>query len=206
MEIPLYSKGQTSRVDVDPAFLGDKVKTRTLRAAVIMYEANKRVGTHKTKTRGEIARSKKALFKQKGLGRGRVRHPQVAQCRGGGVAHGPQPRDYSYRMPRKALKVALTSALLSKFRDGEVVMVDGFDLEAPKTKQLVGVLDSLGCRASCLIVTDQADANVVLSARNLPRVKVTTSQDLNAYDVLFYKHMLVTRAGFDALKEIHHHE
>ena len=82
---------------MDTAFLGDKVRTRTLKNAVIMYEANKRVGTHNTLTRAEVARAKKPLFKQKHTGRARVRHPQVPQCRGGGVAHGPHPRDYSYR-------------------------------------------------------------------------------------------------------------
>jgi len=171
MEVPIYQSGSTSRVDVDPSFLGDKVKTRTLRAAIVMYEANRRVGTHNTRTRGEIARRKGALFRQKGLGRGRVRHPQVSQCRGGGRAHGPKPRTYRYRMPRKALKVALRSALLSKFRDGEVAMVESFDLERPRTADVAGVLRSLGCEGSCLIVDRAPDRRLVLSVRNIQRVK-----------------------------------
>ena len=206
MEIPHYTNGTAGRVDVDPTFLGDKVKNRTLRAAVIMYEANKRVGTHDTKTRAEIARSKRALFAQKGTGRARVRHPQVTQCRGGGVAHGPHPRDYRYAMPRKALRVALQSALLSKFRDGEAAMVDRFALEAPKTREIVQVLKSLGCAGSCLIVTDQPDQNLLLATRNLRRIKVSSVRDLNAYDVVFHRHLLVTRSGFESLKEAFSHE
>ena len=101
---------------------------------------------------------------------------------------------------------ALKSALLSKFRDGQVAMIDAFDLERPRTKELVGVLEGVGCRASCLIVTDVPARNVVLSARNLRRVKVTTAKDLNAHDVLFFRHMLITQAGFDALREIHGHD
>lgn len=203
MEVPIYRNGTADRVEVDPSFLGDKVKARTLRSAVIMYEANKRVGTHNTLTRGGVARSKKAIFKQKGLGRGRVRHPQVPQCRGGGVAHGPHPRDYSYRMTKKALRVALQSALLSKFRDGEVAMTEELGFDKPSTKSLNGVLKSLGCNDSCLVVTDAPDRNLVLSARNLRRVKVMAAKDLNAYDVLFHRRMVLTQKGFDALKEVH---
>ncbi len=207
MEIPHYENGKAGRVDVDPAFLGDKVKSKTLRAAVIMYEANKRVGTHDTKTRAEVARSKKQLFAQKGTGRARVRHPQVTQCRGGGTAHGPHPRDYSYQLPKKELKVALRAALLSKFRDGEVGMVERFDLAAPKTKAVAGVLSALGFDGgSALIVTDTPDKNLLLSVRNLPKVKVTSVKDLNAYDVVFHRKLVVTKAGLAAMKEVHGHE
>jgi large subunit ribosomal protein L4 len=206
MEIPHYQNGQAGRIDVDPSFLGEKVKRRTLFASVIMYEANRRVGTHDTLTRGEVARSKRQLFQQKGTGRARVRHPQVTQCRGGGIAHGPHPRDYRYALPRKELKVALRSALLSKFRDGQVALVDRFDLPAPKTKDLARVLRTLGCAKSALIVTAAPDKNLVLSARNLPRVKVTGAKALNAYEVLLYRNLVLTQDGFDALRELSTHE
>src|SRR5262249_16410346 len=151
VEVLSLKGGKRGRTEVDTAFLGEKVLTRTLKSAVIMYEANKRVGTHDTLTRAEVARAKRPLFKQKHTGRARVRHPQVAQCRGGGRAHGPHPRDYSYSLPRKALKVALKSALLSKFRDGEAALVEDFDLRAPKTKVIAQVLAELKCEGSCLI-------------------------------------------------------
>jgi len=205
MEIPHWNNGTTERIEVDPSFLGDKVKTRTLHAAAVMHQANQRVGSHKTKTRGEIARSKRAVFRQKGLGRGRVRHPQVSQCRGGGVAHGPRPRDYSYRMPKKARRVAIRSALLSKFRDGQVLMASTLEMERPRTGQLAGILRSLGAGRSCLIVSGATDKNLVLSARNIQRVKVTTAGEVNALDVLTHRHLLITQAGLDSLKEIHGH-
>ncbi len=201
MEVPILKQGQAGRTEVDTSFLGDKVKTRTLRSAIIMYEANQRVGTHDTLTRAEVARAKKPLFKQKHTGRARVRHPQVTQCRGGGVAHGPHPRDYSYRMPRKALKVALQSALLSKFRDGQVAVVDAIAMNAPKTQSVAKLLRSLNCEQSCLIVVDKIEKNVLLSVRNIPRVKVTEVSQLNAYDVCFFRNMLITEPALVALKE-----
>ena len=203
MEIAHWNNGKAGRTEVDASFLGDKVMSRTLHTAAVMYQANQRAGTHNTKTRGEINRSKRQLFRQKGLGRGRVRHPQVSQCRGGGVAHGPRPRDYSYSMPRKARRVALKTALLSKFRDGEVVLADALAFGAPRTKDLASVLGALGLGRSCLIVDGAPDRNLVLSARNIPRVKVVATQDLNALDVVQHHHLLVTQAGFDAMKEIH---
>jgi large subunit ribosomal protein L4 len=203
MKIPHWKNGKTGRTEVDPSFLGEKVMSRTVHAAVVMYQANKRTGTHKTKTRSEISRTKSAVFRQKGLGKARVRHPQVSQCRGGGVAHGPRPRDYSYAMPRKARRAALRSALLSKFRDGQVVLADALEFGAPKTKELVSVLGSLGAQGSCLIVDGAPAKNLVLSARNISRVKVTSAQDLNALDVIQHRHLLVTQAGLDAMKEVH---
>ncbi|HYC77961.1 MAG TPA: 50S ribosomal protein L4, partial [Planctomycetota bacterium] len=113
MDVPVYRNGKTERAEVDLGFLGDRVLKRTLRDAVIMYEANARAGTHSTLGRSDIARAKKPLFAQKHTGRARVKHPQVTQCRGGGVPHGPRPRDYSYALPRKALSAALRSALLA---------------------------------------------------------------------------------------------
>jgi large subunit ribosomal protein L4 len=195
--------GKAGRTEVDTAFLGDKVLARTLKSAVIMYEANKRVGTHDTLTRAEVARAKRPLFKQKHTGRARVRHPQVPQCRGGGVAHGPHPRDYSYAMPRKALKVALRSALLSKFLDGQAALIDDFDLAAPKTKAVAKTLKDLKCEGSCLIVVDEAPKSLLLSARNLPRVRVSEVSQLNAYDVVFHRNLLLTDKALHKLKEVH---
>jgi large subunit ribosomal protein L4 len=146
MDVPVYRKGKTQRAELDLAFLGDKVLKRTLRDAVIMYEANRRTGTHSTLGRSDVARAKKPLFPQKHTGRARVKHPQVTQCRGGGVPHGPRPRDYSYAIPRKALAAALRSAVLAKFRAESASVVDGFGLSAPKTSEVAKVLDALKAR------------------------------------------------------------
>lgn len=203
MEVLSLRAGKPGRVEVDTAFLGDKVLARTLKSAIIMYEANKRVGTHDTLTRAEVARAKRPLFKQKHTGRARVRHPQVPQCRGGGVAHGPHPRDYSYSLPRKALKVALRSALLSKFQDGQAAVIEDFELTAPKTRAVAQVLSDLKCEGTCLIVVDKAERNVVLSARNLPGVRVAAASDLNAYDVVLHRNLVLTTRGLEKLKEAH---
>jgi large subunit ribosomal protein L4 len=203
VEVLSLKAGKAGRTEVDTSFLGDKVRTRTLKSAVLAYEANKRVGTHDTLTRAEVARAKKPLFKQKHTGRARVRHPQVPQCRGGGVAHGPHPRDYRISMPRKALKAALKAALLSKFKDGQVALVDALEFGAPKTKTLARTLVDLKCEGSCLIVVDQAEKNLVLSARNLHGVSVAPVSQLNAYDVVFHRNLVLTSKGLEKLKEAH---
>jgi large subunit ribosomal protein L4 len=203
MDIPHMKGGKTGKMSVDTAFLGEKVLARTLFNAVVMYEANKRQGTHDTLTRAEVARAKKPLFKQKHTGNARVKHPQVPQCRGGGVAHGPHPREYRYALPRKALRVALRSALLSKFRDSQVIAVESLALSAPKTKDIAKTLKVAGCGASCLIVVREADRNLLLAVRNLPRVKVMSARELNAYEVALHRHVLITEDGLAALKEIH---
>jgi large subunit ribosomal protein L4 len=202
MDVPVYRNGKAARAEIDVAFLGDRVLKRTLREAVIMYEANRRAGTHSTLNRGDVARAKKPLFPQKHTGRARVKHPQVTQCRGGGIPHGPRPRDYSYRMPRKALSAALRSALLAKFQAGSASVVDQFGLGAtPKTSKVAEVLDALKARESCLVVTAEKDSALVNAARNLPRVKVATAKDVNAYEVAFYRSLVVVEGAIAALKE-----
>lgn len=202
MEVRSYSDGQIGAQDVDPSFLGDKVKTRTLKAAVLMYQANKRAGTHDTLTRGEVSMTKKQRFRQKGLGRGRVRHGQVPQCRGGGVAHGPHPRDYSYSMPRKARRVALRSALLSKFRDEEVSLLDLGEVSAPKTKVVASALRELGIEGSALIVAPKHDKTLYLSVRNLPRVTLEEARNLNAHDVLRHRALVLLPGALEAMQEV----
>lgn len=202
MDVPVYRKGKPDRAEVDVAFLGERVLKRTLRDAVIMYEANRRAGTHSTLNRGDVARAKKPLFPQKHTGRARVKHPQVTQCRGGGIPHGPRPRDYRYAIPRKALSCALRSALLAKFQAGSAGVVDGFGLSGkPKTSTVAAVLDAMKARGSCLMVVEANDPTLVRSARNLPRVKVKTAKDVNAFDVAFYRSLILTDGAITALKE-----
>lgn len=203
MQIPSWNSGAKGTAEVDVAFLGDRTLNRTLHAAVIMYEANKRTGTHSTLTRAFVARAKRPLFSQKGTGRARVRHPQVVQCRGGGTAKGPHPRDYSWRMPKKALRVALRAALASKFKDDEAIVADSVHSGKANTKVLGTFLKSLGALRSCLIVDATPSRELILSARNLPGVEVCAVRDLNAYVVLSHKTFLVTTQGMDALRKVH---
>jgi large subunit ribosomal protein L4 len=201
MEVTTWNNGTTSAQEVDTDFLGDIVRVRLLRHAVRMYETNRRQGTHKTKSRGDLPYRKAPLFRQKGTGRARVRHPQATQCRHGGVPHGPKPRDYSYQMPKKARREATRTALLSKFRDQEIAIVSDFGLDKPRTKTFSGMLDSLGFKGSVLVVTHDMDPNLLLSARNVRRVGVMPVEELNAYELLRARNVIMTQQAFDMVKE-----
>lgn len=192
--------GSLSQQDVDPALFGDKVLGRTLKDAVVMYEANVRTGTAKAKTRGEIAGPNKKLWKQKHTGRARMGSKKVVHWRGGGVVFGPRPRSYYFQMPKKARRAALRNAVFSKFNDGEVSIAEGWPSDKPSTKQAFAVLQKLGVTASTLVVTAESDSVLNLSLRNVPQVSVRPVSDLNAHEVLLRRNMVLTPAAFEALK------
>jgi large subunit ribosomal protein L4 len=173
---------------------------RTIKDAVVMYEANLRAGTHKTKTRGEVRGPNKKLWPQKHTGRARMGTPKSPLWRGGGVIFGPVPRDYSYKMPVKARRAAVRNALFTKFRDGEVGMVEGWSIDKPSTKTAVGVLRQLGMERSVTVVTDKNDHRLWLSLRNVPLVDVCTVGDLNARQVLLRRWLVVTPAALTAMQ------
>ena len=200
MEANTLKGGKVATADFETDFLGTHVRGRLLRHAVQMYECNKRSGTHKTKSRGELSFRKGALFRQKGSGRARVRHPQATQCRSGGVPHGPKPRDYSYSMPRRALQEATLSALLSKFNDNEVTVADTVAMDAPRTRDLSALLKSLGYEKSCLIVTHERSIGLERSAGNLRRIEVVPVEEVNAYNLLFYKNLIITEGALEAIR------
>jgi large subunit ribosomal protein L4 len=164
-----------------------------------MYQANKRVGTHETKTRSQVAGSTKKPWRQKGTGRARAGTRKSPLWRGGGTIFGPHVRDYSYDLPRRKRKQALLSALFAKFRDGEVLVVDGLQVEAPSTKFMAGVLKSLKITGRCLVGTAGIDRNLYLSARNIPGVSVAPVRDFNTLDVINAKKILLTREGLDEI-------
>lgn len=199
VEVKTFSSGSVGTRQVDESAFSGEVLNRTLKDAVVMYEANRRAGTAKTKTRSEVAGPNRKLWKQKHTGRARMGTKKSPVWRGGGVAFGPRPRDYSYAMPKKARRAALRSAVVSKFRDGEVAIAEGWPADAPSTKTAVGVLRSLEMDRSALVVTDGVDRNLVLSLRNVPYVDVCPVSDLNAHQVLLRRHMVLTPAALDAL-------
>ncbi len=201
---------------IEKKLLGEKVRIQLMQEACIMYEANRRSGTAQAKTRSEVAGSRTKPFRQKGTGRARQGTKQSPVLRGGGVAHGPRPRDYSYDIGRKARHQALKSALLSKFEDNEVAVLDELSLAEPKTKEIVETMDALGIKDTVLMALqphrppeDAADEdlretrnrNVVKSARNLSKVTVMNVTDLNAYEVLKSRRLLFTGEAFEYLKE-----
>ncbi len=185
----------------DTAPLGSRPHRRVMREAVIMYGANRRAGTHSTKTRAEVNFSNKKPWAQKHTGRARAGTRRSPLWRKGGVMHGPRPRDHSYTMPRKALKAALRSALLGKLRDGEVFAVEGLRLESPSTKTVASVFRALGLAGSTLLVLEKQDPALWRSARNIEGTTVRIAADVNALDVLAHRNLVVLDGALAALEK-----
>lgn len=186
--------------DVDPGQLAPRINRQLLHDVVVMYQANQRLGTHRTKSRSEVRGSTRKLYRQKGTGNARAGSRRSGIRRGGGHIHAKRPRDYSYRLPKKAVRLATRMAIASKIRDHEVVVLDELSLEAPKTREVAGILQALGLgQATTLITTADHDPVVYRSARNIRGVRVSPVKDLNALVVLTPQRMLVTRQALDAI-------
>jgi large subunit ribosomal protein L4 len=185
---------------LNEAIFGAKTRPHLLHQAVVMQLANRRAGSAATKSKGFVSGGGKKPWRQKGTGRARSGSIRSPIWVGGGTVFGPQPRDYSYRLPRKARREALLSALSSKNRDGKIIVVDKLVLDAPKTKLMVQALVQLKV-TSALIVIPQEDAKIERSARNLPKVKVLRVEGLNVYDLLRYEHLVLTDGALKLLEE-----
>ena len=185
---------------LNDAIFGAKTRAHLLHQAVVMQLANRRAGTAATKTKGFVRGGGKKPWKQKGTGRARAGSTRSPIWVGGGTVFGPTPRDYSYRMPRTARREALLSALSVKNRDGKLIVVDKFSLEAAKTKIMAQALAELKV-TSALIVIAGADATIERSARNLPKVKVLRVEGVNVYDLLRYDHLVLTEGALKLLEE-----
>jgi len=214
--IPVVDRAGSAKgtVEIDPAAFGGKISRQLMHDAVLMYLANQRAGTHHTLRRGQVAGSTKKLFRQKGTGNARAGTKRTGKRRGGGTAKGPKPRDYEYHLPKKAVRAATRMAILSKFIDQQAVVIDELALNAPKTKEIAGVLKAIkiGKRTTetgekdmtlldttVLIGTAKLDPNVYKSARNIDGVKVLPAAEFNCYTVLKQKRLVLTRAALDAL-------
>ncbi len=170
--------------------------------AVRSYLANQRQGTHATKTRAMVKGGGKKPWKQKHTGRARHGSIRSPLWRGGGITFGPQPRDYSIKLPKKQKKAALYKALTLKLADGEIFVIDSLPLEKPKTKQMVDILDKLGFASkTVLIVVSDRDTNVMLSTRNIPTAAVITVSDLNAYHIASSNIVLFTSDAIMKLQQ-----
>lgn len=180
------------------AELADRISKQLLHDAVVMYEANRRQGTFRTKTRSEVAGRKKKMFRQKGTGNARMGTRMSPVRVGGGHAFAKRPRDFSYRLPRKALQTATRMALLSKFQDDEAIVLDGFKLEGPKTRPVAQLLKAAELtKSSVLLVIADYDQDVWCSARNIPNLWVAPLSQLNAYTLLHQKHLLITKEAIE---------
>src|SRR5690349_5266998 len=196
-----WNNKKVGEVELADDVFGADVNEALLYEAVRQYQAGQRAGTHKTKVRHEVAGSGKKLWKQKGTGRARMGSVRSPVWRHGGTVHGPQPRDYSYRLPRKMELGALRSALSAKLRDGELKVIQGFSLADHKTKNLKAALGTLECTRKVLVVDNGENRNLELGTRNLPGVKLVPTKDVNVYDVLGYDRVLVSQAAAAKLGE-----
>jgi large subunit ribosomal protein L4 len=187
--------------NVEPTDFAPRINKQLLHDAVVMYQTNLRQGSHQTKSRGMVSGSTKKMYRQKGTGNARVGTRRTNKRKGGGTAKGPKPRDYSYHLPKKAVRAATRMALLSKFQDQETVIIDDLALPEIKTREMAGILKALKLEGTtCLIGTAGRDPVVYKSARNIRGVEVLPASDFNAYAVLRPKRLLLTRAALDELR------
>jgi large subunit ribosomal protein L4 len=188
-------------VNFDADELAPEINKQLLHDVVVMYEANRRVGTVQNRNRAQTEGSTKKLFRQKGTGRARAGTLRTGKRRGGGRAHARYPIDYSYRLPKKAVRLATRMALLSKFIDEQVTLLNDLSVSEPKTKAIAGMLKSLGLsKTSCLLATEAHDAKVWRSGRNIPTLWISSCDDLNAYDLLHQRQLILTRGALDRLR------
>jgi len=164
--------------------------------------ANARQGTSATKTRGDVSGAGRKLWKQKGTGRARIASLRSPLWKGGGNVHGPQPRDWSYSMPKKMRQGALRSALSERVREGNVFVVEGWAMDKPKTKEFSTSLGKLGLEGKTLIVDTLDNENLILSSRNFRRAKVVNSFGLNIYDLLYHDKLVLSKAAANELEQL----
>ncbi|HBJ59502.1 MAG TPA: 50S ribosomal protein L4 [Verrucomicrobia bacterium] len=160
-----------------------------------------RAGTASTKGKGEVAGSNKKPWKQKGTGNARAGFRQSPVWRGGGVAHGPKPRVYDQKVNKKVMKLAFARAFSDKFKAGDVIVVDAFSFEAPKTKLMAGFLKELGVDRTAIIVQKEVDETTLLATSNLPRIDYSTAAALDVYSLMVARKVVCDKAAFDALVE-----
>jgi large subunit ribosomal protein L4 len=195
------NNNKVGTLDLSDEVFSAPVNEALLYEAVRHHLASVRRGTAKTKTRHEVSGSGKKLWRQKGTGRARMGSIRSPLWRHGGTTHGPQPRDYSYRLPRKMQLGALRSALSAKLRDGELRVINEFNVAEPKTKVMRKTLDMIEAAKTVLLVDNSDNRNLQLSSRNLEGVKLVSSREVNVYDLLGHKQVLLSEAAAKKLSE-----
>ncbi|MDD3588969.1 MAG: 50S ribosomal protein L4 [Thermoguttaceae bacterium] len=201
--LPIYDKtgAQVGEYVIDLEALAPKISKQLLHDAVVMYQTNLRQGSAKTKSRAEVAGTRKKMYRQKGTGNARAGHKRSGVRRGGGHIFAKAPKDWTYRMPRKALKAATRMAMAEKVRGDYVKLIDAFEMDAPKTKEAAAILANMKFDRTVLLVVGDYDKNVYLSVRNIPKVQVLPVSDLNAYEILRPKNLLVTKSAMEKFIE-----
>jgi large subunit ribosomal protein L4 len=204
VSLPVYNKSgaEIGKYDIDPEAIAPKISQQLLHDVVVMYQASARQGTHRSKTRSEVAGTTKKMYRQKGTGNARAGSRRAPQRRGGYHVFALRPRDYGYRLPRKAVQAATRMAIARKLQTEDLIVIDELAFNEPKTKEMAGILKALKLAGmTTLVTTAGLDSNVYRSARNIDKVTVSPVGELNALAVLQPRKMLVTRAALDAIKE-----
>jgi len=192
----------TGQMDLPETLFGVKPRVHHLWRSVTTHLSNQRLGTVKTKGKGEVSGGGKKPFKQKGTGNARQGSIRAVQFVGGGIAHGPKPRDYSLELPKKMRQQALAESLSDKAQQGKIMVIENLKFEGPKTKQAVLLLKSLGVTTQrCLLVIDQMDQSIVKSFRNLPKVKLLSRENLNTYEVVTHEVVVLTQGTLKQLTD-----
>jgi large subunit ribosomal protein L4 len=194
---------KVGEIQLNDTVFGAEVNKEVLHQVVVNYLANQRQGTQSAKTRAEVRGGGRKPFRQKGTGNARQGTIRAPHFIGGGVVFAPKPRDYSYTLPKKVKRAALRSALSSKVINNEMIVLDSFEMTAPKTKDMVKVLKDLNVTGKALIVTLDKNDNVVFSANNLPGVSTSFVGQLNVYEILNHTSFVITKAAVEKLEEVY---
>lgn len=201
IEVQVYNQSgdKVETVQVDPAKLGGEVNRPLLKQALVIYHANQRQGTVKTKGRGEVAGSTRKMFRQKGTGNARTGGIRNPIKKGGGHAKQRRPKDWRMALPKKARRAATNSAILAKFQSGDVRVVSEIKVDQPRTKDVARLYKALGIDRSCLFALTGRDENLEKSARNINRTTLTTVAQLNVWDLLRNRTLLLTKDGLETI-------
>ncbi len=197
----LAASGSLKDRQVDPDVFATRTRRVLLKEMVVMAEARLRTGTHSTRTRAKIHGTTAKIYRQKGTGNARHGSRKANIFRGGGIAHGPLPRDYGYHLPARARRVALRSALRGKLDDAEFRVVETFDFQKPSTRDFVRLLEQLEVQGSFLVIPAEHAESVRRSCRNIPRSGYCVVDDLNVYDVLRHQLLIFDEAALQRLEE-----
>jgi large subunit ribosomal protein L4 len=204
MVVPMYNtRGEkVGEVELRSDIFDVPVNVPLMHQALVRQLANARLGTHKTQSRGEVNRTKAKWYRQKGTGRARHGSRNANLFVGGGIAHGPKPHKYTKKMPRKMRRAALRSALSTKAMEDQIVVLDALEMEMPKTKEMVAVLESLRLDRRVLILLPERNEPLEKSARNLPQVKTLRASYLNVRDLLGYDHVLMPLGALQVIENM----
>ena len=193
---------EVGSMDLNDAVFGVEVNEHLVHMAVLQQLANNRQGTQKAKTRSEVRGGGRKPWRQKGTGHARQGSIRAPQWKGGGVVFAPVPRDYSFKLNKKEKRAALKSVLTSRVQENKFIVVDELKMEEIKTKTFKGVLDNLNAEKALVVLNDM-DANVIASAKNIPTVKTTQTNELNVFDVLKYNTVVVTKDAVATIEEVY---